>query len=195
MHRCRQLIHSALGDGGIFQQEIRDGEVVEESWILLYFGFNTFGIFGFLDDFALRTGRPAGEYSRLRATIPDIQRAFYSGYFRAHGLKAQVVWLPIGIIGCIFITEIRQNDNGVQNMSGLNDYLVELLQNDRIGVLFPVLFCDGIFAVLATICPRFVNPNFMLKLLNMRLGSLRQVIELVFKDHHTRFKLFHVPRY
>ena len=91
VHRCRQLIHSALGDGGIFQQEIWDGEVVEESWILHHFDFNTFRIFGFLDDFALRTGRPAGEYSRLRAAIPDIQRAFYSGYFQAHGLKAQVV--------------------------------------------------------------------------------------------------------
>ena len=78
VHRCQQWIHSALGDGGIFQQEFRVRKVVEESWILHNFDFNTFCIFGFLNNFALRTGRPAGEYSRLRAAIPDIQRAFYS---------------------------------------------------------------------------------------------------------------------
>ena len=52
----------------------------------------------------------------------DIQQAFYSGYLCHHGLKAQVVYLPIGVIGLVFITELWQNDSGLLNMSGLNDY-------------------------------------------------------------------------
>ena len=106
-----------------------------------------------------------------------------------------MVYLPIGIIGSVFITEISQNDNGVQNISGLNDYLLGLLAGIFIGGLLPALYCDGIFATLATILPRFTNPTPELHLLNMRMASLWQSIEHVFGDHRTRFKLFSVPHY
>ena len=118
---------------------------------------------------------------------------FYSGYFRAHGLKAQVVYLPIGLIGSVYIDSIRENNNGMQNISGLNDYLVELLHGHLVGGLFPCLFGDGIFRLLATIVPRFRNPTLPLRILNQRLLGLREIIEHVFSDHQIRFKIFEVP--
>jgi hypothetical protein len=191
---CRELIHSALGNGAIWEVEYdAHGQVVDENWIIHHFEFDSFRIFGFLDDMALPTSRP-GTSARKRFNFEhDLQRPFYSGYLRRHGLKAQVVWLPIGIVGSVFVTEMRQNDNGVQNMSGLNNYLLSLLSGILIDGLFPCLYCDGIFATLATILPRFTNPTPAEHLLNMRLSSLREIIEHVFGDHHNRFGLFRVP--
>ena len=81
----------------------------------------------------------------------NIKGSFYSGYLCKHRLKAQVVYLPIGIIGSVLTTEIEQNDIIVLNMSGLNDYLVGLLSGNLVGRLLPCLYCDGIFANLTTI--------------------------------------------
>jgi hypothetical protein len=134
------------------------------------------------------------EYGRRHNYKSDIQRAFYSGYLCHHGLKAQVVYLPIGVIGLVFITELWQNDSGLLNMSGLNDYLVGLLWGNLVGHLLPCLYCDGIFANLATILPRYTNPTPDERLLN-KLASQRQCIEHVFGDHRNQFKLFSVPHY
>jgi hypothetical protein len=106
-----------------------------------------------------------------------------------------VVYLPIGIVGSLFITELRQNDNGVQNISGLNDYLVQLLSGIFLDGLFPCLNCDGIVGTLLAILPRFTNLMPERHLLNMRLASLRQSIEHVFADHRNRFKNFGAPHY
>ena len=81
----------------------------------------------------------------------------YSGYLRKHGWNAQVVYLPIGDIGSVFITELRQNDNGVQNMSGLDDYLCNIFSGISIGGLLLVLYCNGIFCKCSTILPCFQN--------------------------------------
>ena len=190
---CRELIHGALSDGAIHETTVENGEIVNSRWILHHFDLATFRIFGFIDDFALRTARPGASATRTFGYRQDIQRAFYSGYFRAHGLKAQVVYLPIGLIGSVFIECMRENDNGVQNISGLNDYMVELLHGHLVGGLFPCLFGDGIFRLLATIVPRFRNPTPALRVLNQRLLGLREIIEHVFADHHIRFKIFDVP--
>jgi hypothetical protein len=95
------------------------------------------------------------------------------------------VFLPIGIIGSVFITELWQNDSGVLNMSGLNDYLVGLLLGNLVGQLLPCLYCDGIFANLGTILPRYTNPSPENRILNLKLASQRQCIEHVFGDHRT----------
>jgi hypothetical protein len=195
LNSCRWLIYDALSDGGLEEVRFENGEVVNRRWILHHFQFDSFRPFGFLDDFGIQTARPGSWARRLNNFEHDIQRAFYSGYLRRHGLKAQVVYLPIGIIGSVFITELRQNDNGVQNISGLNNYLLNRLRGIFVGGLFPCLYCDGIFATLSTILPRFNNPSPELQLLNMRLASLRQCIEHVFADHRIRFKLFGVPHY
>ncbi len=99
-----------------------------------------------------------------------------------------MVYLPIGIIGLVFITKLRQNDNGVQNMSGLNIYLLELFNGVFIDGLFPALYCDGFFAVLETILLRFINTTPEHHLLNVRMASLWQCIEHVFGDQEARFK-------
>ena len=88
------------------------------------------------------------------------------------------MWLPIGLIGCVFVCEVRQNNNGVHNM--------------RATGLYPCVFCDGIYAVLATVVPRFVNPIPAEHLLNMRLNGLR--ILNVHAHHKGLFKLFQVPQ-
>jgi hypothetical protein len=81
-------------------------------------------------------------------TIP-----FFSHYFRGCGLKVQVIHLPNGMIGCIYICSLRQNDNGVLNLSGLNEYLIELLQplywRGQLPV-YPAVYGDAIFTSLAT---------------------------------------------
>lgn len=193
LNTCRSLIHNALGDGAIFEEQYVDGEVVSQQLIQHHFDFDTFRPFGFLDDFAQPTARPGIAPTRLHNHAHDIQRAFYSGYLRSHGLKAQVVYLPIGIIGSVFVTEMRQNDNGVQNMSGLNNYLVNILAGILIGGLLPALYCDGIFAVLACILPRYTRLTTARHLINMRLASLRECIEHIFADHRIRFRLFGAP--
>ncbi len=107
-----------------------------------------------------------------------------------HGLKAQIVHLPFGVVRSIFITEMRQNDIGVQSISGLNNYLLELLHGIFIGGLFLAVYCDGIYAALATILPQFRNPTTDLHILNMRLAFLNECIENVLGGHHNRFGLF-----
>ena len=191
---CRRLIHDALSDSAIFETEYVDGEVVDRRWILHHFDFETFRPFGFVDDYKLATARPQN-ILRTLGINQDIQRSVYSGYQRVHGLKAQIVFLPIGLIGSVFVTEVRQNDNGVQNISGLNDHLVELLNGHLVGGLFPCLFCDGIFAVLATIVPRYNNPTPAQNLVNLRMNSLREVNEHVNARHKGLFGLFEIPKY
>ena len=193
LDRCRLLVYNALHDTAILRTEHVGEELVGAEWIYHTFDFASFRIFGFMDDFAIPAARPSDIFRRLGILI-DTQRAFYSGYLRAHGLKAQIVYLPIGIIGSVFITEIRQNDNGVQNISGLNNYLVDLLAGCLLGALLPALYCDGIFACLACILPRFVNPTALQRLLNLRLASLRQIMEHLNADHRTNFRLFEIPR-
>jgi hypothetical protein len=150
---CQELIFNSVATGSIKEVQFEDSQVVDRQWILHHFEYDSFRVFGFLDDFAHPTARPGNSATRREDFHENIQRAFYSGYFCKHGLKAQVVYLPIGLIGSIFITKICQKDNGVLNMSGLNDYLCWLLSGHLIRGLFPCLYCDGIFANHSTILP------------------------------------------
>ncbi len=120
-----------------------------------HFNFDTFRPYGFIDDFSVPTACPGDSPNRRQEFAQNIQRAIYSGYLHAHGLKAQLVYLPIGVIESVYITDLWQNDNGVQNRSGLNNYLLELLHGILVWCLFPALYCDGIFSALATILSRF----------------------------------------
>ncbi len=200
VHQFRHVIYDRLMDGYIAETRTdENGDVEEEAIHMMDFDFDSFRIFGFLDDTALSTARPGVSRRRTGEFVNDVQRTFYSGYFSRHGLKCQVVYLPNGLIGSVFITEMRQNDNGVQNMSGLNNYLLSLLQGtglgDFVGGLLPALYCDGIFGVLATIVPRYVNPTALDRLINIRLASVRQIIEHVFADHRQMFRIYQVPQY
>jgi hypothetical protein len=188
------LIFDRVSSGALHEVQYVGGQVVDESLIHHHFDFDSFRIFDHLDAMANPTARMGDNASRREGFAHDIQRPFYSGYMKEHGFKTLLVWLPIGVIGTVYVAEIRQNDNGLQNMSGLNNYLMRLLSGILISGLLPCLYCDGIFAVLATILPRFTNPTPELHLLNVRLASDRESIEHVFGDHWVRFKIFHVPK-
>ena len=141
LEQCRRLIHTKLANGVVQEDHYVNGELVDSDWVYAEFDYRFFRPFAFMDDYGAETARPAEEARRRENYELDIQRAFYSGYFRRHGLKAQVVYLPIGIIGSVYIAELRQNDNGVQNMSGLNNYLLQLLSGFLLGGLFPACEC------------------------------------------------------
>lgn len=99
------------------------------------------------------------------------------------------------MIGSIYICSLRHNDNGVQNMSGLNQYLVQLLdplyndENNR--PVYPALFGDAIFTPLATITRPYQSPNEEQRIFNTRFSSLREDVEHKFS---LVFNLFQVLR-
>jgi hypothetical protein len=155
LHTCRRLIYDALSSDAIEEVKFMDGQVVDRRWILHHFDFDCFRIFSFIDDFAMPTACPGCSATSRHDYESDIQRPFYSGYLHCHGLKAQVVYLPIGVIGLVFITELRQINSRLLNMSRLNDFLVGFLSGNLVGQLLPCLYCDGIFANLTTILPRY----------------------------------------
>ena len=98
------------------------------------------------------------------------------------------------MIGSIYICSLRHNDNGVQNLSGLNEYLVQILSPlyQRGGLqVYPAVYGDGIFTPLATIMRPFPNPNEEQKIVNTRFSSLREDIEHKFSQV---FGLFQVLR-
>ena len=102
--------------------------------------------------------------------------------------------MPNGMIGSMFICSLRHNDNGVQNLSGLNDYLVSILNPIYVqnGIpVFPAVYGDGIFATLATIVKPYQHPNHHQKIVNTRFSSLREDIEHKFAQV---FGLFQVLR-
>ena len=195
LHLCRRLIYDDVMRGAIQEITTENGQEVNREYIHLQFDPDTFRIFAFLDDFGMPTARPGDSVRRRRGFIDNIQRAFFSGYFHKHGLKAQVVFLPIGLIGSVYIAELRQNDTGVLNMSGLDSYLVRIFTrfNCLVGGLFPCVYCDGIFPETNTVCPRHVRPNEDQGLQNLLFAPQRQCIEHVFCDHRTRFKWFGMP--
>ncbi len=103
---CRELICSIVSRGAIEEIELADGNVIDRQWIRHHFEFESFCVFGFLGDFTIPTAHPGNSPTCRLGFEENIQRAFYLGYLQKHGLKAQVVYLPIGIVGSIFITEI-----------------------------------------------------------------------------------------
>ena len=67
-----------------------------------------------------------------------------------HGLKAQMVLFPDGMVGSVYIASIRHNDNGVFNLSGLGDYLNSIFpvvpNADGLHVKY-ALYCDGVYQI------------------------------------------------
>ena len=101
-----------------------------------------------IDEMNVNTSRPGagpdGDYSMAPRCVGSyyIQRAFYSGYFRGHGLKYQHILLPNGLFGSVWGTATNYNDTGVANMSGLEDYMFATLEPDSNGNL-PCGLADG----------------------------------------------------
>ena len=147
--------------------------------------FDSFRVFGFLDDTSIRTTAPGIEARRRNGFRDDIQRAFYSGYFSHHGVKVQAVSLPNGMIGSVYIGCLRVSDSGLLNMSRLNAYLSSLFHEHHLELpqadnLLPVIYGDGVFPALPTVVPRYSHPSQYERRINNVLSSVRQNIEHLF---------------
>jgi hypothetical protein len=51
---CQELIFNSVATGAIKEVQFEDGQVVDRQWILHHFEYDSFWVFGFLDNFALR---------------------------------------------------------------------------------------------------------------------------------------------
>ena len=150
-----------------------------------------------LDDTSIQSSRPGsgpnGNYSMAprRTGAHHIQRAFYSGYFRGHGLKYQTVLLPNGLYGSVWGASQQHNDTGVFNMSGLEELLVEILEPDENGNL-PCLLADGIFSESALVMTTklHIGATSDDKRVYKKLASIRQPVELQYGLFFNVFRLF-----
>ncbi len=151
----------------------------------------TFRVFGFLDCTDFRTTRtgsgPTPDGSR-RANAFDIQREFYSRYFRAHGLKYLSILLPNGMTAAVFGATLSTADNGLINMAGLNEYLLSLLQVLPTG-FYPTVYGDAIMQLTPVIQSYVRNPTERQHIWNRRMASCRMSIEL---DYGSLFNLFRI---
>lgn len=186
-----QWIPSDLDDYrlGIYNKLVENQESLRER---LNISYSQFRIFAFMDDTDFRTCRPSSSNVNVNTSPHDYQRSFYSGYYRAHGLKAQTIVFPNGLFGSVFITSIRHNDNGVLNMSGISDYLTRLLVRHPIPPVnyLPAVYCDGIFSPRACIVPRYVSPNPHQAMVNRLLSPLRVFIENSYGDVKNLWRIF-----
>ena len=108
-----------------------------------------------------------------------------------HGLKYQTVLLPNGSYGIVWGVLHQHNDTLVFNMSGLEDYMAEILEPDEYGNL-PCGLADRIFSkstvVMTTKVHNYSTTNN--KRVYKRLASIRQLVELQYGLFFNLFRLF-----
>ena len=159
----------------------------------IYIAPESFHVFGFMDATDMRTTRtgsgPLPDGSR-RIDAFELQREFYSRYFRAHGLKYLTIHLPNGLTGSVFGASLSTNDNGLINLSGVCDYLA----NDVLEVIpghqqFPSLFGDAIMPLTACSQSYYRNPTPLQSYWNRRMSSARMSIE---HDYALLFNIFKI---
>lgn len=98
---------------------------------------NGFRIFGFIDNTIISTARPGGgpssEGVNARRKDPLIQRAFYNGWKKQHGIKFQTLDLPNGLNAHIVGPfSCRKNDLFLLRDSQINQKLSDLQTNNLI---------------------------------------------------------------
>jgi hypothetical protein len=96
-----------------------------------------FNIFGFIDNTMNAMCRPGGGPTRDGDNAPRnnplIQRAFYNGWKKVHGLKYQTVDLPNGMNFHVYgPVSLRHNDNYTLVASNINDKIANLFMNDEL---------------------------------------------------------------
>ena len=154
---------------------------------------------GMIDDTSINTCRPGsgaienGKYAARRENDHDIQKAFYSGYTKEHGLKSQATNFPNGMWGSIWVCALKHNDLGVLNMSGLCEYLLDVLpkvKDDNDNDVHMVIYGDSIFKPSLVILRRIENAETEVeKLLNTRMNSCRTSVEMMFGEIFSLFKI------
>ena len=141
-----------ISSGGTLGTTVRDSNKTS-TLIHIEIPFESFRIFGFIDDTGFRTTAPGIGARRRYGFNDDVQRSFYSGYFAGHGLKVQAVTFPNGMIGSIYIGSWRVSDSGLLNLSGLDQCLTTMFHEEGVMIggdipTLPVLYGDGVFPCL-----------------------------------------------
>ena len=197
----RMAIWSKIGEKCTVEETAVTGDVSNNTtrYVYLTIPFDSFRVFGFIDDTGFRTTAPGISTRRTYGFNDDVQRSFYSAYFAGHGIKAQAVTLPNGMFGSIFIGAWRVSDAGLLNMSGLDGYLTTLLREfnmelSSIGNQLPALYGDGIFPQLVTIIARYQVASGSESRVNHILAAVRQSVEHLFCIHSNVLGLFSIPQ-
>ena len=157
-------------------------------------------MFGIVDDTCIKTCRPGSgpvndtPHAPRRVGAHEIQRAFYSGYLRQHGLKYQTLLLPNGLFGSVWGSSISHNDIGIMNMSGLAQYLQQTLDFVPGTDMFPTLFGDGIFIPSPVVTNRILDSDLRQEIMDKRMNSIRQSVELMYGLFFGIFHLFKEPQ-
>lgn len=112
---------------------VHDGEV--DVWLDINIeGFRPFAFIDCLGDDRCAPGAgPINIEGGHREGAYLIQPIFFTRYGKMHGLEIQGLLLHNGLMGNIFCHSIAQNDRGLMNLSGLEEYLRDVLGNNRLG--------------------------------------------------------------
>ena len=79
-------------------------------------------------------------------------------------------------------------------MSGLNDYLQDILEPMGDTFVYPAIYCDAIYQLAETIINRYANPNGLEQIINFKMAVQRIFIEHQFSDVKKLFKIFQAKR-
>ena len=176
-------------------EKVFDGELDETD--IIDIPFHAWRIWFYLDATDVKTNRPGqgpighGPGAPRRLGAYAMQKAVYSRYFRACGLKVLSALLPDGMWGAAFVSALSHNDVGTLNMSCMVTYLQSFLEvlpgtNGEM----PAGQGDNIFPRSAVIVTAGVGRDA----LGRRMRSLRQSIELEYGSFFNLFKMFKTSR-
>ena len=169
-----------VGDINTFHEAIWKQIVFDEDGRQhIFINLDDFRVFGFIDCMAHEactpgTG-PINDNEDRRPEAYGTQRAFFTRYGKIHGLKSQIVILPNGMICHAWIHSVAQNDRGMINLSGLEEYMRDILTDIRLGEgrMLPALFGDSIYMPSEVIIIKGDNDGIYFN----KMNRLREKIE------------------
>lgn len=149
---------------------------------------NNFCIFGFIDNTMNAMCRPGGgpvnDGVNAPRNDPDLQRAWYNGWKKVHGMKYQTIDLPNGMNFHVYgPVSVRHNDLYTLHNSGIDD-LLTVFQQGYINQY--CVYGDSAYTIfnLANVRARHNNEvNTLREILeNKAMSSARQTIEWDYGD-------------
>lgn len=193
----RSLFHEKVKTSPCQIERYLDGSLTET--YIIYTPFETWRTFGIIDDTTLKTSRPSAgpetdeQHAPRRINGHLIQKAFYSGYLKRHGLKFQTLLLPNGLFGSVWGSSMSHNNIGILNMSGLVDHLQTILHWILGTDLYPTMLGDSIFVPNPVLTRRVGAPEGTLQdIIDRRMKSMRQPVELCYGIFFNLFQLFKI---
>ena len=126
----------------------------------------------------------------------------FSGYFKGHSLKYQTTLFPNGMVAGVFGAAGAHNDVAVLNLSGLVEYLENVLHPDHKmnGGLLPAFYAEAILLhiIHMTIITHFnvvgnMQEQAIICKLNFRMSSVRQSIVHMYGALFNLFNLIKTP--